>query len=120
MKKTIIKISIIFLILFSYCFTEMVFLDVFTEKMYQMVLRLQNESDNGKMHEIYRQMEAHIEDKEIWLDIMMPKTELEMIRVSLGRVRDYLAEDQNFEARVSAGEIVGYLKEINASLNLKK
>lgn len=112
MKKTIIKISIIFLLLFSYCTSEMMFLNFFTQKMSQMVLQLQNEKDIEKMYNIYLQMEAQIDDRKIWLDIMIPKIELEMINLSLGRVGDYLEEKQRFEARVSAGEVLHYLEDI--------
>ena len=120
MKKTVIKIVVIFIFLISYCFIETLFLHKFTEKMYQMVLDIQQESNEEEILNLYHQMKSYVEEKQLLLDIMVLRTEMEMIHLSLGRVGDYIAEKQNFEARVAAGEIVAYLLEINGSLDVKK
>ncbi len=120
MKITLVKISIILIFLFSYCTFETIFLNRFSDDMFAMISKLQFENIDKEMHETYQQMQLYVDKKQIWLDLIMPKNEQEIICVSMGRIRDYLNEDKAFEARVAAGEIRSYLSDINAPFATKK
>ena len=120
MKITLVKISIILILLFSYCTIETIFLNQFSDDLFAMISKLQSGNTDKEMRETYTRMQLYVDEKKIWLDLVMPKDEQEIISVSMGKIRDYLNENKAFEARVAAGEIRSYLSDVNAPFTIKK
>ncbi len=120
MKITLLKISLIFIFLLSYCTFETMFLDRFSDVLLEYVSLIQSENADEQINETYLKMQSYMEKKRILLDLVLAKNQQEVISVSMGRIRDYLAEDKAFEARVAAGEIRSYLSDINTPFSTKK
>lgn len=120
MKVTLLKISLILIFLLSYCTFETIAINRFSDDLQELILKIQYEKTSNQMNETYHEIQSYMDENQILLDLIMTKNEQEIITVSLGRIRDYLAEDNVAEAHVAAGEIGSYLVDINAPFVIKK
>lgn len=112
MKKTIIKIVILFSLLIAYCAVETLFLNHFTKKADSILAAGQAAGTTAESQIYYEKAHTYIENKSFILKLISPQNEWEMITAGLGRYRDYLLRQDLTDAVVAAGEIRSYLKQI--------
>lgn len=120
MKKTIIKICCIFLLIVLYSALENWLFCRFVKETESLVALSQKALSAKEIESCYRQINDHLDDNQLLIWALLPKNEMEMIDVSLGRMKDYLNEGQLFEARVAAGEVSSYLRAMGDGMLLEK
>ena len=120
MKKTVTKIVFIFLFIILYSVFQNVLFCHFLKDIDQYVADAQAAKTADEIQTAHKNLTEYFDDNQLLFYLTVPKNELELIEVSLGRMIDYLDEGLMFEAKVAAGEINSYMKSMGDGLILKK
>ncbi len=105
MQKSIISVISIACILVLYCVLEVWYFDRLITEVQDMVDQLQQQQTKEGVKEGCDQISRYFQRNQLIIKVFVPRSELEMIVVALGRVRGFADEDELFEARVAAREI---------------
>ena len=112
MKKTIITLSILTILIFSFCAFEKIYLNLFANDLREQLETIQIEDNALKLDNEFKNLTSYLEKNKWILEQVTPRAEIELLFISLGHLEDYLMVENLPEARVAAGEMMRILDDI--------
>jgi len=112
MKKTIIKICVIFFVLFCYCSIESLYLDMFADTMVKRISDFKNGAQDKNNDYLFLEMLSYYNKNEGLLSFMISGNDVEKIRLNIEKIEDQMNFEKFTAAKVTAGELACMLSEI--------